>query len=261
EEVRRRFIWARRQGRPAWLWPDMPIEAWRSAMDHIGRATAAILAGEAAARLDGEPEAIGLAGYTSGVGPLLGLWVEQGRLEAGEPVAAVLRRHLAHNRQRSAHMAEAAAMIVGRLADRGVGTVILKGVHTGAVYFPEPGTRPASDIDLLVAAGDEAMAEAALRSCGLTLKGRNPWESNWGLPTARPEPRSLTYVHAQDPWSVDLHTGLKISAGEGTPLAELDLARPFANCGRWAVDARAGVLEQPLLLVHLAAHAGGGWQS
>jgi hypothetical protein len=261
EEVRRRFIWARRQGRPAWLWPDMPIEAWRAAMDRLARATAAILAGGASVRLDGEPEAIGLAGYTSGVGPLFGLWLEQGRLETSEAVAAVLRQHLAHNRLRSARMAEAAALIVGRLADRGVGTVVLKGIHTGAAYFPEPGTRPASDIDLLVAAGDEAMAEAAMRSCGLTLKGRNPWETNWALPTARSEPRSLTYVHAEDPWSVDLHTALKISAGEGTPLAELDLARPLATGGRWAADPRAGVLEQPLLLVHLAAHAEGGWQS
>ena len=32
EEVRRRFTWARRQGRPAWLWPDVPIETWRAAL-------------------------------------------------------------------------------------------------------------------------------------------------------------------------------------------------------------------------------------
>jgi hypothetical protein len=35
----------------------------------------------------------------------------------------------------------------------------------------------------------------------------------------------------------------------------------MASRGRWPVDARAGVLDQPLLLLHLAAHAGAGWQS
>ena len=28
--------------------------------------------------------------------------------------------------------------------------VVLKGLHTGAVYFPEPGARTAADIDLAV---------------------------------------------------------------------------------------------------------------
>jgi hypothetical protein len=261
EEVRRRFAWARRQGRPAWLWPDVPIEAWRSAMDRIGAAAAAILAGDQKADLDGAPEAIGLAAYTSGMGPLLGLWLEQGRLVAKEPVAGVLTRHLSHNRPRTERMAAAAAEIVGRLADRGVAALMLKGAHTGPAYFPEPGARPASDIDFLVAAGDAAVAEAVLQGCGLALKGRNQWESNWAEPSARPEPRSLTFVHAEDSWSVDLHKALNVSVGEGTPVAELDRGAPMASRGRWPVDPRAGVLDQPLLLLHLAAHAGAGWQN
>ncbi len=108
EEVRRRFAWARRQGRPAWLWPDVPIDAWRSAMDAIGTATAALLAGDGGVRLEGEPEAIGLAGYTSGMGPLLGLWLEQGRLQASGAIAVTLGRHLTHNRLRAARMETAA---------------------------------------------------------------------------------------------------------------------------------------------------------
>jgi hypothetical protein len=261
EEVRRRFAWARRQGRPAWLWPDVQIEAWRSAMDRIGGATASILAGEQRADLDGAPEAIGLAAYTSGMGPLLGLWLEQGRLKTSEPVAAVLTRHLAHNRLRAACIDAEASEIVARLAERGVAVVVLKGAHTGATYFPEPGVRPASDIDLLVTAGDAAVAEAVMQGCGLALKGRNQWESNWAMFSARPEPRSLTYVHAEDPWSVDLHEALNITVGEGTPVAELDRGAPMASRGRWPVDPRAGVLDQPLLLLHLAAHAGAGWQN
>jgi hypothetical protein len=35
----------------------------------------------------------------------------------------------------------------------------------------------------------------------------------------------------------------------------------MASAGRWPVDPHAGVLDQPLLLLHLAAHAGAGWQN
>lgn len=261
EEVRRRFAWARRQGRPAWLWPEVPIEAWRAALRAIEGVAAASLAGAPGASLQGGPEAVGLAAYTSGLGPLLGLWLEQGRLEANPPVAAVLARHLAHNRRRAARMQAATVDIVGRLADRGIRTLVLKGAHTAAAYFPEPGVRPASDIDLLVAAGDASAAEAVMRAAGLALRGRSQWESNWADPAARREPRSLTYVHADDSWSLDLHGALNISVGQGTPVAALDLGRPMASISRWPVDGRAGVLDQPLLLLHLAAHAGAGWQN
>ena len=261
EEVRRRFAWARRQGRPAWLWPDVPIDAWRSAMDAIGTATAALLAGDGGVRLEGEPEAIGLAGYTSGMGPLLGLWLEQGRLQASGAIAVTLGRHLTHNRLRAARMETAAARIVGRLADRGIETLVLKGAHTASAYFPEPGVRPASDIDLLVAAGDAAPAERVMRECGLAFKGRSHWESGWADPSPRDEPRSLTYVHAEDPWSIDLHNALNISVGRGTPLAELGRGYPMASVRWWPADPRGRVLDQPLLLLHLAAHAGAGWQN
>jgi hypothetical protein len=230
-------------------------------MAALARATAAILAGEPAARLDGDAQAIGLAGYTSGVGPLAGLWLEQGRLQADEAVAAVLERHLAHNRIRAGRLSKTAAEIVGRLAEQDIPVLLLKGAHTGAVYFPEPGVRPASDIDLLVAASDAAAAESALERHGLAFKGRNRWESSWVAPSAPTEPRSLTYVHADDPWSIDLHNSLNISVGRGTPLADLDRVHPMASSARWPVDPRGAVLDQPLLLLHVAAHAGAGWQN
>ena len=261
EEVRRRFAWARRQGRPAWLWPDVRMDAWRAAQQGIGAVAAVMLAGAPRADLDGEAEAIGLAGYTSGMGPLLGLWLEQGRLRVDEPTARVLARHLAHSRRRAVRLQAAAIDVVGRLADRGIAVVVLKGSHTGPAYFPEPGARPASDIDLLVNGRDGPAAEAVMPSCGLSLKGRSPWESCWEPPAARREPRSLTYVHAEDPWSIDLHDGLNISVGRGTPVAAFGPGRPMAGAVRWGPDPRAGVLDQPLLLLHVAAHAGGGWQN
>jgi hypothetical protein len=195
------------------------------------------------------------------MGPLLGLWLERGRLKAAGPVARNLALQLIHNRVRAGRMEAAAAEIVGRLADRGVETLVLKGAHTGPAYFPEPGARPASDIDLLVAGKDAAVAEAVMQGYGLALKGRNQWESNWARPAGRTEPRSLTHVHADDPWSVDLHEALNITVGEGTPVAALDLAGPMASVSRWPIDPCAGVLDQPLLLLHLAAHAGAGWQN
>jgi hypothetical protein len=260
-EVQRRMLWARRQGRPAWLWPDVPIEAWRAALAGIEAAIVAILAGDGDARLEGDAPAVGLAGYTSGMGPLLGRWVEEGRLRTNGSVAAVLRGHLAHNRLRETRMAAAGVELVEQLAARGVETIVLKGAHTGHAYFPEPGARPASDVDLLVAARDAPSAEAAMAACGLSLKGRGRWESTWCDPDGGSAPRSLSYVHAEDPWSADLHSSLNISVGGGAPLANLDRAHPMASGGRWPADPRARVLDQPLLLLHLAAHAGAGWQN
>ncbi len=261
EEVRRRFAWARRQGRPAWLWPGISIDSWRAALVTIQDAAAAILAGEPGGRLDGDVEPLGLAGYTSGMGPLLGLWVDEGRLQASAPIKAELARHLGHNRRRAASMQAAHAGIATELAAHGIAAVVLKGAHTGITYFPEPGARPASDIDLLVSPADAQGAETVLTRRGLFLQKRSLWESSWSLPAASGAPRSLTYVHADDPWSIDLHTSLNISAGSGTPLAQLDLGAPMDSKSRWPDDARSAVLDQPLLLLHLATHAGAGWQN
>ncbi len=261
QEVRRRVVWARRQGRPAWLWPDVSIGAWRSAMMEVERVTRILLTDAPFARLEGDAYAIELAGYTSGVGPLLGLWLEQGRLQTSPTVAITLMRHLAHNRQRTRNLTHTAVEIVGRLADRGIRSLVLKGAHTGWTYFPEAGVRPASDIDLLVADGDAPMAESVMDGYGLSFMSRSRWESCWTPSAGVSAPRSLTYVHAEDPWSVDLHSSLNISAGWGTPLAGFDLHHPMASRSRWSIDAKAGVLDQPLLLLHLATHAGVGWQN
>jgi hypothetical protein len=261
EEVRRRIVWARRQGRPAWLWPDISIAAWRSAMLEVERVVRILLTDAASVRLEGDVHAIELAGYTSGLGPLLGLWLEQGRLQTRHAIAATLTRHLAHNRLRTASLTQTAVDLVERLAERGIKALVLKGAHTGWSYFPEAGVRPASDIDLLVADQDALAAEAVMQAYGLSFLGRSRWESCWAPSAAAPTPRSLTYVDAEDPWSVDLHSSLNISAGWGTPLAGFDLLHPMESQGRWCVDGRVGVLDQPLLLLHLATHAGAGWQN
>ncbi len=261
DDLRRRLLWARRQGRPAWLWPEVPIPAWRAAMKQIGFAVSAMLGGASRARIEGDPAAIGLAGYTSGMGPFLGRWAEERRLRADGLVTAVLARHLAHNRLRSARMATVAQEVVAWLAGEGVRAVVLKGAHTAGAYFPEPGVRPAADIDLLVAAADVCRAEAALQGAGLVFRGRARWETTWSSPSDTGSPRSLTFVHAEDPWSVDLHGSLNVWAGGGSRLAQLDIADPMSTRTPWTLEPRAGVLDQPLLLLHLTAHAGAGWQN
>jgi hypothetical protein len=73
DQVRERFRWAKRQGNPAWLWPSIAFEEWREALGAVERIVRARLSNSAIdERLDGNADAIGLAGYTSGVGPLLG---------------------------------------------------------------------------------------------------------------------------------------------------------------------------------------------
>lgn len=261
EEIRRRFAWARRQGRPAWLWPDVGLEAWKFAMGQIETAVMATLAKKRIVRLEGDATSLGLAGYTSGVGPLLGFWIEHGHLAADPAIADMFALHLVHNRVRSGRMTAAAADLVRQFANAGIQSLVLKGAHTALAYFPELGVRPASDIDLLVSAHDVQNAEAVLTAAGLTCKGRTQRESTWVEPTNRSQLRSLTYVHAENPWSVDLHNSLAASVGWGAVLADFDRADPMASAQRWPVDPSAAVLDQPLLLLHLAAHAGAGWQN
>lgn len=258
-EVRARFRWAKRQGRPAWLWPDVSVPAWREAVRNIEIVLRAGLAGRSdPPLLDGDPVAIGLACYTSGTGPLLGHWHAQARLSVGAGVAAVLELHLHHNRLRAARMEAAAISLVEVLAERGIAVAVLKGAHTGPAYFGAAGIRPGSDIDLLVQGEDMARAEALIRAAGYAGAGRKRRESSWRLAGAAEQPRSLTMVHGDDPWTIDLHGSLNISAGAGAPVARLDDGGPMSCSGRWALQAAAITLDQPLLLLHLAVHAGAG---
>jgi hypothetical protein len=261
-EVGARFRWATRQGQAAWLWPGTPVATWRRALHDIEALARAVLSGRTVdAMLDGDPAAVSLACYTSGLGPLLGYWHEQARFPAAPEVAAVLELHLRHNRIRSTRMESAIVPIIEAFAERGIRVAVLKGAHTGTAYFGADGVRPASDIDLLVPTGPMAEAEAVIVEAGFSEASRTRWESSWQPATGPRKPRSLQLAHADDPWAIDLHGSLNISAGAGTPLARLDDAEPLASHSRWQVCPSARVLEQPLLLLHLAVHAGAGQQN
>jgi hypothetical protein len=257
EEIGARLRRAAARGNPAWLWPDIDADRRASALRAIASAVQSILAG-GSATFDGDAAALGLAAYVSGTGPLLGWWLDQKRLVAGEETAAVLREHWRHNRDRAARLRRACTAIANALASAGIRSVVLKGLDTESAYFPALGTRPASDIDLIVDREKVAAAEKILWSRGLIPASRGRLESCWREANVPAQPASLYLVHRNDPWSVDLHHSLDIAATPGGPVARLDLCRPMEATRRWNNSPDVHALDQPLLALHLAVHAGHG---
>lgn len=259
------FAWrvaqARRDGTPAWLWPDVDRAAWREALAELERVAREVLCGARSVRLEGDSDALSLAAYTSGLGPLLGWWLDRGSIETPADIRTMLEGHLAHNAERNARLQEQARNVAKALGDRGIDAVFLKGAHTALDYFPAPGTRPQSDIDVLIRAGDAEAASDVLSTTGLRAFGQGRHESSW-RPVGGPiEPQSLMFVHRDDPWTIDLHYTLDRYVDAGTPFARLDLGDPMSHPLPWTGGATAGVLRQPLLLLHLAVHAGNGLHS
>ena len=81
-EIAARFTWARRRGHPDYLWPDVPPERWRYALEDIERVARKVLrGGPAPIRWELDPDldakAVGVAAFTSGMGPLLGYWIDK----------------------------------------------------------------------------------------------------------------------------------------------------------------------------------------
>ena len=264
EEVRERFRWAARQGHPQWLWPDLTVDEWSHSTERIAEVTREVMTlGTSRKVLAGSADAIGIAGYTSGLGPLLGLWLEQGRIECSPMVAAVLELHLRHNRLRMARLTDRARALSAALSAKAIAHTFLKGMHTAHRYFPERGTRPMSDIDLLIAPDDEALTGCVLRTLGFSpgLAQAYPPERSW-RPTEAPElPRNLALVHADDPWTVDLHTSLNRRYAAGSPVLRIDEVAAGNRLPHRAFAPSARVLAQPSLLVHLTTHAGCGLES
>jgi hypothetical protein len=247
---------ARQSGSPAWLWPEVSVDTWTMALGKIGAAATAILRGGVGKLSMNDPKALSLACYTSGVGPLFGWWLEQGLLTASAESAEMLKLHLEHARARRSRIEEQSREVAGQLLRLEIPFIVLKGGHTADRYFPNPSTRPASDLDLLVPPAQASAAEAALADAGFRCVARHRRESAWSRTGV--EPQSLWLVHEDDPWSVDVHSSLDFAASAGAPLVRFDLARPFEDAERWALDPVGGALRQPLLLLHLAVHASGG---
>lgn len=247
-----------RRGRPEWPWPEIAVGECRAAMEILARAASQILiSGTAEMSIEGDARIVGLAGYVSGMGPLMGYWMEQGVLAASARIARELALHLDHNRRRNAKLIGETRNMVGLLAEQGIEAFVLKGMHTAQTYFPEPGTRPVSDIDLLVRRTDAVAANAFLARRGFHAIVRNSKETTWRPPSGVEVPRTLRFVHTDDPWAIDLHH----SIGSTTHGTRLDAAAARFFATRLATAAGPHGLTQPFLLLHLAAHASENLQS
>ena len=262
EEVRQRLTRWQRTGNPHDLWPGLLERDFRRAVDEIGQVTRSVLqdpdgAGPLDCRFASAPRALGVAAFASGMGPLLGHWAETGRVRVDPQHGAVLAEHLAHGRARAQRLDAALGRVLDGFAERHIPAVVLKGLHTAWEYFPEPGTRPSADVDLLVVPQHLGQAGAALASLGyrkgptLALDGSR---EDWFPPDTPPLPVSLEITHRDDPWHLDLHAsldrtlrfGIRSGFGSFAPEEGVRLERG----GR-----TLRVLPQPLLLAWLAFHA------
>jgi hypothetical protein len=260
EDVRERIRRARRSGFSSWLWPEIPIGDWRAAMAQVARVTRAMLSGAPHGTLGTDSAAaMGLAGYTSGMGPLLGHWIQSGQLSASRELEDLFCLHLGENRVRMDRLGGIAQGVVQELAKASVTVTVFKGMHTAHCYFPEPATRPLSDIDLYIPPSQIAAAEAVLSSMGYVgrVQRHDPYMCDWALPSLRREPHMLSCLHRDDFWSFDIQNSLSRRLPTNARI-ELDALIPSCGRGRWPLSSAARVPEQPLLTLLLASHAAHG---
>ena len=222
ELARRQHAWRATQ-RPGALWPGLDREVIQSAADAIGRAVTQRLRGERA-RLElpgrghdegGRARAVGVAALITGVGPLLGAWILGGDLDADDPIANVLVRHLAHGRAREARIRAVVLPVLARMERAGLQPGAIKGFHTAHGYFPEPGARPFADVDVVVPPAAIASAEDQLREAGFVPEPRTGgigYKREWFPPEGRGDVWSYELWHARSRWKLDLHDGLNFDS-------------------------------------------------
>src|SRR4051794_18865132 len=93
---------------PAVLWPGLTERARVAAARELERVTRLVIAGEKNVEIRTvrpvDAYALGIAGHTTGMGPVVGRWLEDGRATAPLDVARVFANHLAHSRDRNDRM-------------------------------------------------------------------------------------------------------------------------------------------------------------
>jgi hypothetical protein len=262
DELRRRErAWSSTR-RASDLWPGVDAAVLTSAADVVGACVASVLRGERAtldlSPLDGDAarraRALGVAGLLTGVGPLLGGWIERGLVDADEHAARVLARHLAHGRARIARMRRGVMPLLARLERGGLAPGVIKGFHTAHVHFPEPGVRPMTDVDIVVAPGSLPRAESILRELGFTpgervLRGH---AHQWLPPDADGAVWSHELWHARSRWHVEPHDGLNFAG----VVAHVDAPQPARLADTLSIDGTTLRVADPAELVALlATHA------
>lgn len=245
------------------------MSSWRDCLREVEQATGSVLRSSPLPRSQGpvatleiptssSSHAMGVAAFTSGMGPLLARWIEDGSLVTDPGTATVLARHLDHGRRRHLRLTADLDRAVALLREAGVTPVVIKGTHTAEDYFVEPAARPRSDIDLVVDPAEFRTSEALLSAWGYVRRGgtRHPPKSDWVPPGEEPRLHSLHLTHELNPRSVDLHASLErtfYGVRRETIRLTPGLLRPWDRMG-----GHASVLRQPALLWTLAAHASEG---
>ena len=241
---------------PASLWPGVEVGALRRAAVEIEECTRRILDGRAASlgRADGsDARVVGIAALVTGMGPLLGYWLEHGQLDVAEPLGRVLRRHLAHGRARIARIRREVTPVLEALVAAGTEPGILKGYYTTHVYFPEPGLRPLADVDVYVEAAHAERAARTLGEAGFTpAHSAALFKEDWYPPGGPGRIRSFEMWDARSPWKLELHAALDFG-----PVirhgVHLDVVDPVPE--RWdALGVPLRVARQPMLFVTAAVH-------
>lgn len=234
---------------------------WRECVREIERViTALAIDAQTRTTLDlpdgADAAALGIAAFTSGTGPLLGVHVEAGRLIAEPAVRALLALHLAHGRRRAERQTAALAAVLDVLTAAGIVATVVKGAHTAHGWFPEPAARPAADIDLVVPPVDRERAGAALAAAGYvpTVRQSRPYKCDWvppGMPAAL---RSMSLAHGDAPFAIEMHDSLeRVFYGVRTVTPGVVDERTTEPWPALHPGARA--LSQPLLAAFLATHA------
>jgi hypothetical protein len=260
-EVQRRFQQAHAAGTPRWFWPEIPVARWAAGRREIVRVTGSVLAGRTAA-LDPRGQvgaaALGVAAFTLGMGPLLGHWIGTGALDAEPDTAALFALHLEHGRARVEKMDGMMEAALAALASAGVAATVIKGMHTCRTLFPEPGTRPMTDVDVVVDPAKIPAAEGALSAAGFVRVAvayqRHPYHADWRPPGEDGVLRSLMLTHRDGPLTLNLHDEFDRHPGAGR--VRFGTPGPADTGAMPGVRTPARVLAGPFLVAYLAAHAG-----
>jgi hypothetical protein len=98
-------------------------------------------------------------------------------------------------------------------------------------------------------------AEQVLSDLGYrrTPRTRAPYACDWTIPSLPREPRTLVYVHRDDPWSLDVQGTLDRRLLTGAQI-RLDRLLPVSKRAAWPPCCQGGVMQQPLLALYLAVH-------
>ena len=250
---------------PRAMWPALDPAALQPAADAIGRVVPLLLGGREDGGLLAEIDvaddraayALGIAGLLTGVGPLLGWGAERGMLGVGAPAAPVLAEHLRQGRARAARIGSGLRHAIAALNAAGITPTVMKGMHTAYAYFPDPGTRPASDADIIVAPAQVPRAEAALRDAGFTPSThvRVPYKRDWYPADDDPRLHSVELFDARDRWKLEVHGGVVFDRLLNHTLDLLDGAGATLPWRTFGVEARVPA-PAPLVAL-LAVHASG----